>query len=494
MIRTTTVAIASLVFTCHVGGDVRRSATTLDTHVLAKLRTGVTLEALRGSANVTDLLASVGATRVAPIFDEPLRHRAVAERLGMERWVRIDLAPGARADVAATGLAAAGALFERVELDSAVEHGGPDGPSLPDDPHFAKQYGLHNTGQAIQGTPGVVDADLDAPEAWAIAADVPRSPGSAIVVGVVDSGVNHHVDLEGLVLPGWNVITKTDETDDVCSHGTHVAGIIAAHRHNGLGIAGVADSVLILPVVTFPSTGPCLGSWEWIGSGLTWAVDHEARIVNMSIHGYDQSTFMDDAVAYAAGADVLVVAIAGNNNAVVAYPGAYEGAMAIAATDNKDKKASFSNPGPEVDCAAAGKSVYSCVGLDQYAHYNGTSMAAPHVAGVAALLRSAAPWVTAASIWSLIVETTDDVETPGFDVLTGWGRINASSAMFELQARLASGDLDANGAIDGADVGMLLAEWGTCPTNGACVADLDDDGVVDGGDLGLLLGAWSGGV
>ncbi len=423
----------------------------------------------------------VGRRLVAPepLFRVAPANATRAQEHGLDRWMRVGLRQSRDAQSVAAALGSVDLLFECVEVPSRVELGEGE-PPLPNDPSFGLQYGMHNTGQTIQGTAGLVDADCDAPEAWAMGAVPP------VIVGVVDGGVFLHEELAGRVLPGWNVLTQSPDTTDVCSsHGTHVSGIIAAKRNNGRGVAGMNDTALILPVRVFDST--CFGEWTTISEGLVWAADHGARIINISIHGYDFEQVLEDAVNYCYDAGSLVVAIAGNGNQNVAYPGKLDHALAVAATNNLDVRASFSNNGPEVEIAAPGQSIYSCTQTASYGYKSGTSMAAPHVSGLAAILLGSAPWLGPDGLWSVIRDSADDVDAPGFDENTGWGRINAPAARLELAARLAAGDLDANGSVAAPDLAILLGAWGSSGPG-----DLDGDGTVGPADVAALLAAWSG--
>ena len=217
-----------------------------------------------------------------------------------------------------------------------------------------------------------------------------QSTGAGVTVAVVDTGVDAtHTDLTGQVLPGGDFITGTEgQSIDPHGHGTHVAGTIAAIAGNNTGISGIAPDAKILPVRVLGANGG--GYMSTAAQGVVYAADHGADVINLSL----SSTTPTDAVAYARSKNVVVVAAAGNARAQgspISYPAADDGVIAVAATDSADNPASYSNRGGYVDVAAPGSgivSTYPTAKGDAYMRMNGTSMAAPHVAAVAALIRS----------------------------------------------------------------------------------------------------------
>lgn len=449
--------------------------------LVARLRPGWTIDSASRLLEPRASLAARGVVRIEPIFVAPKR-RLGADRL--QRWIAIELVPGADAQAARRSLADLDVVFEVVEGEGIVEPAGTDEPPLPGDPYFGLQYGLHNTGQTVAGFTGIADADCDAPEAWEIAA--PFLPLAPVTIGIVDTGVHPHPEYVDRLLVGKNTIDGSSDTSDLCgSHGTHVAGIAAATSDNALGVASLGAHASLLPVKAFGTS--CFANWTSLSSGAVWAVDQGASVINMSVHGYEYSALMEDAVNYAFANDVLIVASAGNSNTQVAYPAKYANAMAIASSNNLDKKSSSSNPGPELDVAAAGSNIWSTVKPDGFGFKGGTSMAAPQVTGLAAFLKGVNPHASAAGLWSVIVATADDIEDPGFDVKTGWGRINAANALTELLARAADGDVDGDGGVGSRDLAIVLGAWGT-----AGFTDLTGDGTTDAADLAFVLEHWTG--
>jgi hypothetical protein len=228
-----------------------------------------------------------------------------------------------------------------------------------------------------------------------------------------------------------------DPLDDF-GHGTHCAGIIAAVSNNNLGIAGLAQVRVMAEKVLDSSGG---GYWDWIANGIINATDCGADIISMSLGGYGESELLHEAVRYAYDAGVLVIAAAGNDNTnMKLYPAGYDEVIAVAATDQNDNKASFSNWGDWIELAAPGVQIYSTmptyhVTLNDwgyamnYDYLNGTSMACPHVAGVAALVWSRYPSKTRDWVRQWLRYTADDLGDPGFDVYYGYGRINARNAV-----------------------------------------------------------------
>ncbi|RLI03228.1 hypothetical protein DRO30_01405, partial [Candidatus Bathyarchaeota archaeon] len=266
---------------------------------------------------------------------------------------------------------------------------------------------------------------------------------SSVLVAVIDTGIDYeHPDLAANYVPlGYDWVNYDSDPLDDYGHGTHCAGIIAAVINNSLGIAGLAQ-VKIMAEKCLNSWG--YGYWDWVASGIIHAVDAGADIISMSFGGYADSQLLHDAIKYAYDTGVLLVAAAGNDNTNMKhYPACYDEVIAVAATDEYDNKAYFSNWGDWIELAAPGVNIYSTmptyyVTLNDfgysmnYDYLSGTSMACPHVSGVAALLWSLYPNKTRDWIRLWLRCTADDLGSPGFDVYYGYGRINVRKAVEEL--------------------------------------------------------------
>lgn len=463
-------------------------------HVMARLVEGVVAEQAasgafllrdrEGNASLAalDLLARHGVTAMGPALRRAPANLELARAVGLDRYIKIELPAGGDAPALAAALRTLDGLIEVAELDGI---GGVAG--VPNDPSFGLQYAMQNTGQVVQGVVGLANADVNGPEAW----DATTGDGT-LLIALLDSGLNEHTEVAGRIVPGWNVPQDNGNTADGCSsHGTHVAGIAGATGNNGVGIAGLCWNVDFMPIVV---VNPCSGLESYVAGGLTIAADAGADIINMSLQYSGGSALLLDAVEYAAATGALLVAATGNSNAGVAYPAKWDLTIAVAATTNQDKRWSGSNFGPEVDVAAPGHNIYSLSGTSSYTYKTGTSMSVPIVSGLAALMWTIDPDLSAAEIRAAIEATAKDVEVAGFDTFTGHGRVDAAAALALIAPPPVPGDLDDNGVVDGADLGLLLAAWGTCLDCGdgvPCPADLDDSCVVDGADLGLLLSLWS---
>jgi thermitase len=235
----------------------------------------------------------------------------------------------------------------------------------PDDPQFVYQWGM---------------VKIQAPEAWEM------TTGSASInIAILDTGVDlDHPDLASKIISNVN-FSSSPTVDDVYGHGTHVAGIAAAMTNNGIGVAGLGYSSTIMNVKVLNDDG--MGAYSWLASGIIWAVDNGAKIINMSLGGSSSSSTLEDAVNYAWNNGVVVVASAGNSASTApSYPAYYNNCIAVAATDANDALASFSNYGKWVDVAAPGMTIDSTWNDGGYGCMSGTSMASPHVAGLAALV------------------------------------------------------------------------------------------------------------
>lgn len=346
--------------------------------------------------------------------------------------------------------------IKRYEAEPGIEYAERDfvmseSAVFPRDPRFYTQYGLHNRGQA-GGRP---DADIDAPEAWS------KTVGSsAVIIAVVDSGnYTRHPDLRDNIwrnpgeiagnrvdddgngyvddVNGWDFAHKDNtlyhglDEDD---HGTHVAGVAAARANNGVGIVGVAYRSRVMPLKYIGPGG--VGYTSDAVAAIDYAVKKGAAVINISSgcdNCFNQS--MLDAIRRADVAGRLVVTTSGNSgrndNVTPHYPCNYSSPniICVAATDRNDALAGFSNYGSStVDLAAPGVEIPGTVPNGSYASYTGTSQAAPHVAGVAALVKSRYPSLTDAGIKARILRGVD--RKPGLSgkTVTG-GRLNAYRAL-----------------------------------------------------------------
>ncbi|MFH1598592.1 MAG: S8 family serine peptidase [Patescibacteria group bacterium] len=238
--------------------------------------------------------------------------------------------------------------------------------STPNDTYYGVQWGLHNTGQTVNGTAGTADADIDMPAAWDVVAGASTSEAT---VAVIDSGVAlYHPELSSQIEQGYDFVDDDANAYDFLDHGTHVAGVIAAVADNGQGIAGFGSDIKIVPIRVLGLTG--FGTNADIVSGIYEAYDQGADVINMSLGGSGYSQAMYDAIEEGMTTyDCLIVAAAGNdatNNdgGTHQYPSDYDldNIISVAATDQNDSLAGFSNYGTtSVDVAAPGVNIYSTV-------------------------------------------------------------------------------------------------------------------------------------
>jgi len=314
-----------------------------------------------------------------------------------------------------------------------------EGLAAPIDPGFTDQWALNNVGQ----TGGTADADID----WLEAFDALQGETlGSVIIAVNDTGVDlDHLDLK--LVSGWDVIDDDSDPSDeglpfnpsypYYGHGTHVSGIAAAVTNNGVGVAGVgfANSIKIMPVRIFDSNGRTTISA--ISNGLVYAADHGANVINMSYGGIFRSRTEANAVKYAWNKGAVLVAAAGNDGITLKnYPAAYREVIAVSATNHDDNLTSYSNYGSWLSVSAPGgdDSNWPYGGIlstypDTYAWWGGTSMAAPHVSGLAALLFAQETSRSNEEVRLIIEETTDDLGSIGFDSLYGNGRINTLAAV-----------------------------------------------------------------
>ena len=237
--------------------------------------------------------------------------------------------------------------------------------TIPSDASWGLQYGLVN---------------IRAPQGW----DTARG-GPGITIAIVDTGVDlAHADLAAKVVGGHDFVNNDAIAQDDNGHGTHVAGIAAAVTNNGAGVAGTSWGARIMPVKVLNAAGG--GTFANVAMGIIWATDNGAQIINLSVGGPTSSVVLQNAVNYAAGKGVLILAASGNSGSnLILFPAAYPNVIAVGATDSLNNLAGFSNYGPELDLVAPGVNIYS-TSLGGYAYRNGTSMSTGFVSGLAAIL------------------------------------------------------------------------------------------------------------
>lgn len=323
--------------------------------------------------------------------------------------------------------------------------------TIPNDTSFSNLWGMNNTGQVIGGQTGIVDADIDAPEAW----DLSKGSGN-FVIAVIDSGVDYtHPDLAGNIWSnpgeiagdgidndnngliddtrGWDFANNDNNPMDDNNHGTHCAGTIGGIGNNATGVTGVNWNVKIMPLKFLAASGS--GSGANALRCLNYAVAAGAKISSNSWGGGGFSQSFLAALQTAATKGHLFIAAAGNsgqnNDAIPSYPSGYDSpnVMAVAATDNRDALASFSQYGATtVDLAAPGVNIYSTKPGNSYQYLSGTSMATPAVAGAAALVWDFYPTFNYSDIMRRIYATVDRIGSLNGKVATG-GRLNVFKAL-----------------------------------------------------------------
>jgi thermitase len=322
----------------------------------------------------------------------------------------------------------------------------------PDDPLFDLQYALYNPGSAPPGSPQEDTADIKATSAWE-----ETKGDQEIIIAIIDTGVDlDHPDLDDKIYSsGYDFVNDDSDATDDHGHGTHVAGIAAAETNNAEGIAGVAWNCKILPVKILNDLGE--GDYEEMTEGIIWAADNGADVINLSLGGDFPSASLENALKYAYDKDIVIVAAAGNEGGAVLYPAAYDDyCLAVAATNDNDERVTFqntamdlvpweSNFGPEIDVGAPGEEIVSTVPtwyfgpeFIPYGIGSGTSQATPHVAGLAALIKSIKPDLTAGQIMGVIRYSADDVNyvnNLGKDDYIGYGRINMDKALVPIKIK-----------------------------------------------------------
>jgi subtilisin family serine protease len=264
---------------------------------------------------------------------------------------------------------------------------------------------------------------IEIEEGWNLAG------GQGVKIAVLDTGVDpNHLDIKDKLGEGYNAIDDSDDFHDAHGHGTHVAGVAAALTNNVTGIAGISYNSTILPVKVLNDQGE--GSSYEVAKGIYWAVDHGADVINMSLGDYYSSDLLYDAIQYAYEQDVILIGASGNDNVEdPMYPAYYEEVFTVAAVDDARSRAFFSNYGQHVDVTAPGEHIPSLFPDNNYVVMSGTSMAAPHVAGLAGLIRSLRPDLSNEEVYEVMRRTAKDLGTEGHDPYHGYGEIDTAAAL-----------------------------------------------------------------
>jgi len=323
--------------------------------------------------------------------------------------------------------------------------------NVPNDPFYSFQWGLPR---------------VQAPSAWDITTGLPT-----VTIAIIDSGIDFgHEDLSGQVwvnpgeiasngldddnngfiddINGWDFVAEDNNPLDDNGHGTQVAGVVAAATNNTTGIAGICWNCRIMPIKVMQVSGAA--NYSDIAQGVLYAARKGARVINLSLGGYSDSIALHAAIQEASNTyGAVVVAGAGNDNTIAPfYPAAYSEVLAVAGTTSMDMKAANSNYGKWVDISAPGENIYTTFSGGGYGAVNGTSYAAPLVAGVAGLLRSKHPNWSHSLIELQLRHTTDpiDILNPDYEGFLGSGRVNAYAAVTtEPQAILSISGTSVNG-------------------------------------------------
>ena len=421
-------------------------------------------------------------------------------------WATIPHAPHARGDVNAPHplsyvriarvdpntdvRALAGMIGQMPGVNWASTNNTPKPTLIPDDPRFGQQW---------------APTKIHSPDAW----DISLGTHDVIVASIDTGTVLNHEDLidanwvnvgeipangidddnNGFIddVNGWDFVRNNNQVNDVFGHGTQVAGIMSAGVNNGIGVAGMG-STTVMHVKWWHTSG----SDASVAASAFYAVDNGARALNMSLSGGGLLPLTEEAMDYAEANNVLSVAAAGNHGGSNKhYPAGYDNVMAISGININDVKPGFSGWGSHIDIAGPTEGITSTGPggpTDYVNNFSGTSASTPHVTGVAGLVLSINPDLTAVELRQLLRDTAEDVGDPGFDLLFGFGRVDAGAAAAAAISQCPA-DITGDGVLDADDFFAYLDLFAA----GDPGADITGNGVIDADDFFAYLDLFAAG-
>jgi hypothetical protein len=399
-------------------------------HILVKLRPQA-LPAPRASpaaSFLSSIVSGLGLPAGARL-EEPAVSRLLREErskggalVNLDRFLYLYLPPGVSAQDA----------VQRISWHPWVEYAELDGAGtgglVPNDPLFPQQW--HHTNSVKPG------ADIHTPSAWDVA-----QGSSNVLVAVLDTGLAGSLsEFSGRVVPGYNFAYSNTNTADDYGHGTAVAGVMCANANNAVLGAGVDWRCRLMPIKVLDQNN--FGYYSWWAQGIDYAVSHGAKVLNLSAGGSTSDTTLTLSISNAIASGAIFVTITHNDGAgVIRFPGNLPMCITVGATDQNDRRAGFSNYGPQIDLVAPGTNMLT-VGMSGGAEtWWGTSFSAPQVAGVCSILAALRPGLNQDQARALVCAGAEDgvgdaTDTPGFDIYYGWGRLNAYNSVLLAQTHI----------------------------------------------------------
>ncbi len=397
-----------------------------------------------GNKKLDAAFAKLNLQSSSRVHEREAKNKKAAERLGLGRTIHIRTSKP-KEEVMAKLEAHEG--VEWVEPVTTVESAG-----MPNDPYYEHQWHMQ---------------ELKVDEAWKI------TQGEGVIVAVVDTGVSANEDGFHKLLKGFDFVDNDDDAADENGHGSHVAGTIAQATNNGKGVAGVAPMAAILPVRVLDAGGS--GSNTWVANGIIWAVDNGANIINLSLGSASNSDLVEDACAYAYENGVTVLAATGNDGFTdfIGYPAALPTTIAVGSVDAQREVAFYSNQGKQIELVAPGGDTGADTNGDglqdgvlqetrlngewAYHFLQGTSMATPHAAGVAALVYANGV-KDPDQLRDVLASSADDLGAKGWDSVYGAGMVNPVAALQAKPGRGGKGGKGRKGKGPGGDGDLKIVK------------------------------------